>query len=270
MSLKKMKGACVTAAFLCTAICGPTQGMSVLAVTVGPMIAELAAGLTVELVPKIKAAIKTLTTKEGQCKICAKTGGVSCRGEKTESFCKSRCQERVELGSGYVLKIRFTDKDKWNIRTCVETARNLRPDRSDKNPKEIAVYNRTDADLALDLITKIVAADRIIAEKGNVKNKETDKKDSLTPETKKKVEQAKQGREKALQNLVVGYDPNDLEPVKKLIAGIVENQKIISLYGEETDVKKSPEEILKEAKQDREDTLASLVNLLSNESFGPQ
>jgi hypothetical protein len=271
MSLKKIKGVGAIVVFFSAAIC-PTQGAAaipIVASILSPVIAELAANWKKDAGPKIANGVKSLGKKSVRCAICTKTGGASCKKESAEQFCKSTCQERVEMGSNYVLKIRFTDK--WNIRTCLEAARKIRTDRTDKNPREIAIYNKKDLELATDLISIIVAGDHIIAHNGNIEDKETDQTDASSKnaeEIKQKIADAKQARDEALKNLIIAYDPDDLGSAKNLIEKIMNNERIILTH--ETDVKKSPKEILKEAQEKRDEAIASLEKMLSEGRFGPQ
>lgn len=267
MSSRKIKGVCAIAAFCCMVLSTPTQGVQALATSVTPFVTDFAMSLW----PSIADRVRSLATREGQCMVCTKTGGLSCNATLFKRICKTRCQERVEMGSGYILKIRFAGK--WNMRTCMQAQQKAcskavskgKKSGSDcpsqpSSAKEIAVYNKHDLDIAKKLITKIVACDRIIAGRGNA-----------SPKTSKKA--AEEERDQALKDISGLFnDQGNFEPANSgtaldLIKKIGRSNMILASYSEEDD-QKAPAERIKEAEEERDSATKELARLVP--AFGPQ
>jgi hypothetical protein len=247
----------------------PTQGAQAVP-AIMPIITEFA----FDLWPKIADRVRSLTTREGQCKACTKTGGLSCNATLFKKICKTRCQERVEMGSGYILKIRFAGK--WNMRTCMqaeakacqEAIRKKKKTDADcasqpssgKEIKEIAVYNKHDLDIAKELITKIVACKHIIAKGGNV-----------TPKTSK--QEAEQERDQALKDISGlfndqgSFEPTNTVAALDLLKKIGHSNMVLDSYSGEDD-KKTSKERVDEAKAELERATTELAKLVPD--FGPQ
>jgi hypothetical protein len=266
MSLRKIKSVGATAALCCIALSTPTQGAQAVP-AIMPIITEFA----IDLWPKIADRVRSLTTREGQCMVCGKTGGLSCNATLFKKVCKTRCQERVEMGSGYILKIRFAGK--WNMRTCMQAEAKACQEAIKKkkktdadcanqpsSSKEIAVYNRHDLNIAKELITKIVACEHIIAQRGKI-----------TPKTSKQdAEQELNQTLKDIGGLFTdqgNFEPANSEAALDMLKKIGRSNMIVTSYSEEED-KRTPAERVKEAEEERKSATEELAKLVP--SFGPQ
>jgi len=154
--------------------CGlPIHGMSVAAIgTVGlavsaalaPVITPVANEIANEVRKELPNVLGILSQKS-QCKRCVTAASLYCRTESGTNWCKGRCQNIIQMGAGYNLKIRYADD--WNMLKCVNFAvkrgkHTFKPE----NAKSIAIYGKSNFDLAVKIISMIESLDLFVLTNG--------------------------------------------------------------------------------------------------------
>jgi hypothetical protein len=157
-----------------------------------PIIKPIAEKLVSKISDELVHAIEGMS-RETLCKIQCSTGSKAtiCGGPKRVSFCLHRCSRKIDVGSGFYLLIRYTEKTDpkgrqklWDLTRCVNIA--LEKDKEPKEKKEkriifkdgklpqgtIAIYGKQNFDTAIGLISQIIELDNFVLTNGKAaKNK---------------------------------------------------------------------------------------------------
>lgn len=121
------------------------------------------------------------------------------RAKFTVNMCKQECQEKIKVGAGYTLKIRYAETadghPDWNMQDCIRTAteagaHEVRPE---LNKYSIAIYGKADYETAIEHIAHLEAYDKFIRKAGHT----PETKGKSSEEIKKLVEEAKSKREES-------------------------------------------------------------------------